>query len=509
MRFCPIGTTLQSRHVGSITPKLINANDTVSFPTIYIYGKDAYYHAVRNGRITENTLGLQYRDKEVMGFTPYRQTTRWQPWMNRATLMMVVTQLNDCGITINHEDRMLISPKEVYRHRQKAGKHIERTEHLQGSAYIAFLNNKTDILPEYRNNQRELKNLQHTIDSIAGVSNISIRRIDIKGFASPEGTFVNNSRLAKGRTESLRHFIVTQWGVDSTLVSTSYEPEDWVGFRRLVQQAEWPERQAVLDIIDSGKEPDEKLTLIRKKYPALYKQMSNDIFPLLRHTDYRIEYSQKNVTDLAGSWETDTLLQLPVTEIQAALPDTKRRIRSYKPLVAIKTNLLYDLAIAPNISVELPLGQRGRWSVLAEYVNPWWRWSKLDFSYQIQAGVLELRRWFTPRCDDGRAWLTGQYVGLYGGFAQYDIENKGVGDQGDIFSAGLSYGWSWPIGRHFNFELGLSAGVAFGERRHYNAEFESTHLIYKYTKKLFYAGPTNLRVTLVYLLPSKKKGGDR
>ena len=86
-----------------------------------------------------------------------------------------------------------------------------------------------------------------------------------------------------------------------------------------------------------------------------------------------------------------------------------------------------------------------------------------------------------------------------------DLENDGTGDQGEVFSGGLTYGYSLPLGRHWNLEMSVSGGVVFGERRHYNAEFESTHLIYKYTKNMFYAGPTKLKLSLVWIIG--KKGG--
>jgi hypothetical protein len=182
--------------------------------------------------------------------------------------------------------------------------------------------------------------------------------------------------------------------------------------------------------------------------------------------------------------------------------------------VAIKTNLLYDLALAPNIEVELPLGRRQRWSVMAEFTTPWYRWHKLDYSYEIQLGGLELRRWFAPRCDGGRPMLCGHFLGLYAATAKYDLEYDEVGDQGEITSFGLTYGHSWPLCERWNLEASFSAGILFGERRHYNAMFESTHLIYQYTKNMFYAGPTKIKLSLVYLFDKKlklklKKGGKK
>lgn len=53
-------------------------------------------------------------------------------------------------------------------------------------------------------------------------------------------------------------------------------------------------------------------------------------------------------------------------------------------VLAVKNNLLYDLALAPNIEVEIPIGKR--WSLNTEYKCPWWLNSKHDFCYQLLSG---------------------------------------------------------------------------------------------------------------------------
>ena len=194
--------------------------------------------------------------------------------------------------------------------------------------------------------------------------------------------------------------------------------------------------------------------------------------------------------------EGDTLTPPP--------PPLTRRLRAFRPWMALKTNLLYDAALAPNIEVEVPLDRHGRWSLMAEYCNPWWRWSRKSNSYQIQMGGVELRRWLAPRGDQSRPLLCGHFAAVYGQFGQYDLERRDVGDQGDFGSAGVTYGYAWPLSRRLNMELSIAAGVLWGKRRHYNAEFDSSHLIYKYTKNLFYAGPTKLKLSLVWMIGNKK-----
>ena len=62
-----------------------------------------------------------------------------------------------------------------------------------------------------------------------------------------------------------------------------------------------------------------------------------------------------------------------------------------KTVLAVKNNLLYDMALAPNIEVEIPLGKR--WSFNTEYKCPWWLNSEHDFCYQLLSGGMEGRYW--------------------------------------------------------------------------------------------------------------------
>ena len=523
MVFALVGNDLPREHHITVQPKLTDGTHTAVFPAIEIFGTWAYYHYVRDKHsrrrntssatnVTTASLPeattLQYRSREANRLSRYCKAIAREPWMQTATLQLEASRVDGCGDTISHQEYALRQPTTTYSYHQEEGTREETLQHLQGSAYIAFPVNLTEVQPNFRKNWGELERLQHTIDSVNRDSTIEIVRIQIKGFASPEGPYDNNDRLARERTSSLTRYIIEKTNVSPVLFQTAYEAEDWQGLRTFVDTTTMvAHRQQLLQIIDSHMEPDAKLARINAEFPDDYQVFKTHAFPKLRHTDYQIDYQLKNITVHEGKTHLDSIRQLILDPATMAPADTTdRRFTTFRPWLAVKTNMLYDLLLAPNIEVELPLGRRQRWSIMAEYTNPWWRWKKLDYSYEIQMGGLELRRWTSPRCDDGRPYLSGLFLGIYAQIGKYDIETKGEGDQGELFSAGISLGYSWPIAHRWNLEAGIAAGAAFGQRRHYNAEFESTHLIYKYTKNVFYAGPTKLKFSLVYLLGAKKGG---
>ena len=503
-RFVIMGGKLPRQERILIRPQLANGDSVAAFPPVEIDGLWVYYHQVRSGMDVE---GIRYNAKDVYTHQLYSGMVATANWMQKATLSFSVERVNACGDALSSSSFIYRAPTlEFHTYREDDVRH-EEVKQLQGRSYVSFLSGSDELLTDYRNNKTELARLCNTIDSVTHDPDVDIMRILVKGFASPEGPFVKNDQLARRRTNSLTRYIIDATNVSPTLFQTAHEAEDWEGLRTFVDTtAMLSNRQALLKIIDSEIDPDDKLTYIQKKYPRDYAKMRDVAFPLLRHTDYQIDYVQKNVTRSLGKVHTDTIYRLHADTLATGWQtETPEPYRTFRPLLAVKTNLLYDLVLAPNIEVEVPFGRDKRWSVMAEYTNPWWRWKKLDYSYEIQEGGLELRRWLLPRCNEARPWLSGLFAGVYGATAKYDIENDGVGDQGEVWSLGATCGYSLPIGRYWNLELSGSVGFVSGERRHYNAEFESTHLIYKYTKNLSYAGPTKLKVSLVWIIPSKKK----
>ena len=508
MSFALLGGTLPRQERVYIIPQLMLDEQTSSFPAIEIMGSWAYYHDIRTPLSEDHVPDtLQYRDREALNYQVYQQTIARRQWMGSALLRLVVLRTDGCGTELNRVERVLRVPTPIVTDRN-AHKMVQtaNVQQVRGRAFLSFPVKVTEVDPGYRDNRQELESLVRTINSVAGNPNVEILRIQVKGYASPEGSWDLNDRLARERTSSLTRFIIENTAVAPVLFHTSSEPEDWEGLRNFVDSTSLlAHRSEILALIDKDMDPDEKLLKIATTYTGDFVILKDKAFPLLRHTDYQIDYQMKQMRETAAVAVLDTTYLLITDSLNQTLVSTQKRFEGYKPLLVVKTNMLYDLALAPNIEVEVPFGRNRRWSVMAEYLNPWWRLDKLNYAYEIQEAGLELRRWLTPRCDGSRPWLSGMFAGLYVASAKYDLEYNGVGDQGEVWSVGGTFGYSWPIGRRWNLELSVSAGYLGGKRRHYNAEFESSHLIYKETKSMRYFGPTKLKFSLVWIIPAKKK----
>ena len=83
--------------------------------------------------------------------------------------------------------------------------------------------------------------------------------------------------------------------------------------------------------------------------------------------------------------------------------------RERKPFyMAVKTNLLYDAVVVPNLGLEFYLG-RG-WSIAGNWMYTWLKNDNRYRYHRVYGGDLEVRRWLSY----GRKPLTGHHMGIYG-----------------------------------------------------------------------------------------------
>lgn len=169
-------------------------------------------------------------------------------------------------------------------------------------------------------------------------------------------------------------------------------------------------------------------------------------------------------------------------------------------VVALKNNILYDLALAPNVEVEVPVGWR--WSLNAEYKCPWWSDAENSFCYQLLSGGLEVRYWLGDRHIRHR--LTGHFFGLYAEGGTYDFQfREEKGFRGDNYmAAGLTYGYSLQLLRHMAIEFSLGIGYLETEYRQYTTYGED--LVWTSSGRYHFIGPTKAKVSLVWLISKRR-----
>ena len=191
-----------------------------------------------------------------------------------------------------------------------------KMRHIEGHAFLDFPVNETVIYPNYRKNPEELTRIHKSIDSVMFDKAVSITRITLHGYASPESPYSNNTRLAKGRTESLKSYLIRKYNFSPQLFQTEFTPEDWENLKGFlidsktrkvkgdfwydnkdyIETPEMPDyvhqhQDELLRIIGKDMDPDTKEELLKKVGGGEpYRWLLEHVYPGLRHTDYIIEY---------------------------------------------------------------------------------------------------------------------------------------------------------------------------------------------------------------------------
>ena len=294
---------LKSNHEVVLTPTLVGVNDTLKLPQVLVAGRNRYYSYIRNPKkLDGRELYRVGKIEEVR----YQATVPFQLWMEHSELVL---GQDSCGcqdklLMDNHDflTALDFAPKvfsPLFAYLPPKAEAIKVRE-VSGQAYIDFPVSRTEIYEDYRNNSVELKKIVATIDAVKNDPDTKITLVQIKGFASPESPYSNNTRLAKGRTATLKKYVQNLYHFHESVMTTDFEPEDWAGLRAYVQESKNLQyRTEILAIIDSNEQDwDRKENRIMTEYPEDYQFLLKNCYPALRHSDYRVEYIVRSYTDV-------------------------------------------------------------------------------------------------------------------------------------------------------------------------------------------------------------------
>jgi len=167
---------------------------------------------------------------------------------------------------------------------------------------IGFYVNKTDVNPAFGNNAYELARADSLIQAIDNPL-IVTNSVSIRGYASPEGKYSHNEYLARGRSENFKKWLANQYPSNTYVrnAQTSWVPEDWEGFARMVEADNTiSQKQDVLAIVnDADIAPDRKDVMLQNIvwWSSNYKVILKEMYPKLRRIELRVDYTVQNLTD--------------------------------------------------------------------------------------------------------------------------------------------------------------------------------------------------------------------
>ena len=386
----------------------------------------------------------------------------------------------------------------------------------QGEKLIfRFRINESQIDYDFHNNRKVAGELQLLFED--GIRSSRIDSIHIQAFASPEGSKPYNVLLANRRANQVKNYLTGKYPQTRNFpLTTSAHAADWKALAPLVERDTLtPCRDEILQILALDRTNERIGELMHKLNVGIpYRYVSENLLPVLRNATLCVIYMRPikqpgmlTRANICNSESLRTVTTAATHRAEESLTLAREAAGALQPpvsrtLFALKTNLLFDAALMPNIELEIPLGRR--WSLNTEYIFPWWLIDGDRYCLQVLSGGAELRYWTGNRMI--RPALAGHFLGLYAGGGKYDLQWLENGYQGEFFiAAGLSYGYARRIARNLSLEFNIGIGLLRTDYRHYRTEQDYEVLRWLENGNYTWFGPTKVKISLVWMLNGKQK----
>lgn len=219
---------------------------------------------------------------------------------------------------------------------------FQRVKAQKQEANIKFLVNQANLRKsELKNNSvTEFVKMLKKIN--ADREGLNLSNVEVQAYASPEGGFKFNDKLAGKRQNVSEKYVKDQLkkAKMNANIDAHYTAQDWDGFQRLVQASNLQDKDVILRVLSMYKDPEEREQQIRNM-SAAFRELADGILPELRRSRLIINYEtigrsddqiQEQYNADAAKLSADELLYF------ASLQDTQAdQEKVYK-----KTAELYD-----------------------------------------------------------------------------------------------------------------------------------------------------------------------
>lgn len=346
---------------------------------------------------------------------------------------------------------------------------------------VYFQQSKSKFDPLFRENGENLRRFTEEFHKMKETEGSMVMSVLIVSGASPEGNLSLNRRLSDERAQTILDYFLEEKLLDPSEVEVESRGVDWKGLYTIMEYSDLPYREDVISIL-SGPETDtimgipielRQRALKRLNKGKVWDELLEDYFPNLRGTMVMIVWNIKREIVLPEAIKASENVIRPDLE---APTDTVTKIKvEPKPVpvfepepewsfnMVLKTNLLYDGMLIPNLGVEF-----GIWKGLVLDVNYMHNiWLRVDYSYwyRVHGAEFGLKYYFNK---DGRPYQ-GHHIGAYAQMLTFDITGILVDAEPWKFGPMLTYGYALPITERLNLDFEVGLGLLIGDVYKYDA----------------------------------------
>lgn len=203
------------------------------------------------------------------------------------------------------------------------------------AADIRFLINQANIRPDQLSSQ-QMEDLRAQIAEADNAENRVIEELNIQSYASPDGAFSLNEKLAEKREQNTRDYL-TDWmkkdNISFNDLTAQFTAEDWEGFQKLVAASNIQDKDLILSVLTMYKDPEQREREIRN-LANVFDQLADQILPQLRYSRIAasINVIGKSDEELMAAFDSDpsTLTVDELLYTATLTDDNAKKIKIYE-----------------------------------------------------------------------------------------------------------------------------------------------------------------------------------
>ena len=278
-------------------------------------------------------------------------------------------------------------------------------------ADIKFLIQQTNLRNSELKSQA-LADLNAAIKDADTTVNKAINKLEVAGYASPDGEEGLNEKLANTRQTNAQKYLQKQLKkakVDAAIES-NVTAEDWAGFQAAMEASNIQDKELVLRVLSMYSDPEEREAQI-KNLSVAFKTIAEEVLPALRRSRLIL------TTDLIGKSDE---------EIAA--------LAANDPAALNVEELLYAATLTNDLAKKLDIYKKA----VAQYGSDYRTYNNLGMVYFEQGNVNEAARCYAKALQIEPNNADVNYNAALAAMAQNDLEKaeahlgKAAGTQGNL-----------------------------------------------------------------------------
>lgn len=280
---------LKKKALVTVTPELRCSNGEV------VQGQSATFQGEKvqgNNQTISYKVGGNYTMKNNFNYVPAMQKSElyltFDAQVGKKTVSVPAVKVADGVIATSELYKELLAGTGAC----VAPDAYQRINAQKQEAQIKFLINQANL----RKSELNSNSVTEFVEMLKTINReretLALKNVEVLGYASPEGSYDFNDKLASKRQNVAEKYVQDQLKKNTELttdINAKYTAEDWEGFQQLVAASNIQDKDVILRVLSMYKDPQEREQQIRNM-SAGFRELADGILPELRRSRLIINY---------------------------------------------------------------------------------------------------------------------------------------------------------------------------------------------------------------------------